>query len=74
MKAKILGGAAIAAAATALALAGTVPAQARKAHHAARPAAEKYECGGKNGCPSMKKSEDKAASTEKPGAKPTEGK
>ncbi|MGE5368830.1 MAG: hypothetical protein ACM3PD_04425 [Chloroflexota bacterium] len=74
MKVKILGGAAVAVAATALALAGAVPAQARRAHHAAKPAAEKHACGGKNGCPSMNKSEDKAATTEKPEAKPAEGK
>lgn len=77
MKAKILGGAAIAATATALALAGAIPAQAKKAHHPAKPAAEKHACGGKNGCPSMNKSEDKAAapSADKPAdAKPADAK
>lgn len=62
MKAKILGGAALAAATVSLALSGAAPAQAKgKAHHATKPAHEKSSCGGKNGCPGMGKGEDKAA-------------
>lgn len=52
MKSGTLGGAAVAAAAVALALAGVGPAAAKgKAHHPPKPAAEKHNCGGKNGCP-----------------------
>lgn len=60
MKPTILPGAALAAAALALALA--TPAEAK--HHgrrAAKPAAEKHSCGGKNGCPGMNKSDAKEA-------------
>lgn len=77
MKVKILGGTALAAAAAALALTGASPAQAKKGHHAAKPASEKHSCGGKNGCPSMNKTEEKAPapSADKPAeAKPAEGK
>jgi hypothetical protein len=61
MKTKVLAGAAVAAATVSLALAGAVPAQAKGKHHsAAKPAAEKHNCGGKNGCPAMGKGEEKA--------------
>lgn len=62
MKNKVLGGTALAAATVSLALAGAMPAQAKgKHHHAAKPSAEKHNCGGKNGCPGMSKSDDKQA-------------
>ncbi|WP_363346070.1 hypothetical protein [Methylocystis echinoides] len=75
MKAKIFGGAAAALATVALAL-GAPPAEARhKAHRAPKAAAEKHKCGGKNGCPAMSKTEDKAPAPEKPAdAKPAESK
>lgn len=60
MNLKILGGAALAAAAVSLAISGATLAQA-KHRHAAKPAAEKHNCGGKNGCPGMSKSGDKPA-------------
>lgn len=62
MKAKIFGGAAVAMATVALALAGASPAQAKhKAHRAPKAESEKHKCGGKNGCPAMGKSEEKSA-------------
>ncbi|MGJ0510477.1 MAG: hypothetical protein ACR652_25810 [Methylocystis sp.] len=72
MKANILGGAALAAATVSLALSGAVPAQAKGKHQAARPAAEKHNCGGKNGCPGMSKGDDKAAAEKPADAKPAE--
>lgn len=73
MKAKIFGGAAVAMATVALALAGAAPAQAKhKAHRAPKAEMEKHKCGGKNGCPAMGKKEEKS---ESPAAeKPAEGK
>lgn len=65
MKARALGGAAVAMASIAIALAGAVPAQAKgKAHRNLKPAAEKHNCGGKNGCPAA------SENTSKPGAAP----
>jgi FlaG/FlaF family flagellin (archaellin) len=69
MKAKAFGGAAVAMAAISIALAGTLPAEAKgKAHRAPKPAAEKHKCGGKNGCPAAGESAEKpsAPSAEKP--------
>lgn len=81
MKNKVLGGTALAAATVSLALAGALPAQAKgKHHHVAKPAAEKHNCGGKNGCPGMSKSDDKQAEPAKTdaakpdSAKPAESK
>jgi hypothetical protein len=74
MKTGVLGGAILAATAASLALSNAVPAQAKgKHHHAAKPAAEKHGCGGKNGCPSMNKG-DKPAEAAAPEAKPADGK
>lgn len=61
MKARIICGAAIAAATVSLALAGAAPAQAKgKSHRAPKATTEKHNCGGKNGCPAMGKGDDKA--------------
>lgn len=66
MKVSAFGGAAVAAAAISIALAGIAPAEARgKAHRAQKPAAEKHACGGKNGCPSAA-----SESSQKPEAAP----
>ena len=71
MKSKVLGGAVLAAAAAALALSNAVPAQAKgKQRHAAKPAAEKHGCGGKNGCPTMKKSDNPADAPKSPADAP----
>lgn len=71
IKATAFGGAAIAAAAISIALAGVAPAEAKgKTHRAEKPAAEKHACGGKNGCPAVSESSQKPAAapaTEKPG-------
>lgn len=76
MKARIIGGAAIAAATVSIALAGASPAEARaKTHRAPKATAEKHNCGGKNGCPAMSKTEEKpAAQTSEPSAAPAAGK
>lgn len=69
MKTRVLGGASVAVAAISIALAGTLPAEAKgKAHRAAKPAAEKHKCGGKNGCPAAGESAEKPAApaAEKP--------
>ncbi len=72
MKAKILGGAAVAMATIALALAGAPAAQAKhKAHRAPKADAQKHQCGGKNGCPAKGEAEEKS---EAPAAKPAESK
>jgi hypothetical protein len=66
MKVTAFGGGAIAMASIALALAGTVPAEAKgRTHRSPKPAAEKHNCGGKNGCPAA------SESTSKPAAAPT---
>lgn len=66
MKSKVCGGAAVAVAALSMVLAGVAPAAAKgKAHRAQKPAAEKHNCGGKNGCPAA------SESSEKPAAAPT---
>lgn len=69
MKARVFGGASVAVAAVSIALAGTVPAEAKgKAHRAPKPAEEKHKCGGKNGCPAAGETTEKPASpaAEKP--------
>jgi hypothetical protein len=69
MKARTFGGATVAMAAISLALAGTLPAEAKgKSHRAQKPAAEKHKCGGKNGCPAAGEAAEKPAApaTEKP--------
>lgn len=66
MNVRVYSGAAVAAAAISIALAGIAPAEARgKAHRTQKPAAEKHSCGGKNGCPAA------SESSEKPAAAPT---
>lgn len=77
MKRNILSGAALAAAALSLAIAGAGPALAKhKAHQRAPKASvEKSKCGGKNGCPAKAESKEAPAGEAKPAeAKPVEGK
>jgi hypothetical protein len=69
MKARAFGGATVAMAAISIALAGTLPAEAKgKAHRTPKAAAEKHKCGGKNGCPAAGEGAEKSAapSAEKP--------
>jgi hypothetical protein len=63
-------------AAVSLAIAGGSPAAAKsKARRAAKPAAEKHACGGKNGCPAAGKADDKPAAPAAPSTgKPAETK
>jgi hypothetical protein len=71
MKPQTLSGAVLAVAALSLALGGAVPAQARhKAHRPHKPVAEKHNCGGKNGCPGVNKSESAPKPEEKPAPAP----
>jgi hypothetical protein len=59
-----------------LAVVGAAPATAKsKARRAAKPAAEKHACGGKNGCPTAGKADDKPAAPAAPSTgKPAETK
>lgn len=69
MKSKVYRGAAFAVAAFSMVLAGAAPIEAKgKKHRAPKPAAEKHNCGGKNGCPAA------SENAEKPAAVPTVGK
>ncbi|WP_330084123.1 hypothetical protein [Methylocystis iwaonis] len=77
MKRNILPGAALAAAALSLVLAGAGPAVAKHKAHPRAPKAsvEKSKCSNKNGCPAKAESKDAPAGEAKPAEiKPGEGK
>ncbi|KAF2991013.1 hypothetical protein OGR47_03435 [Methylocystis sp. MJC1] len=76
MKPNILSGAALAAAALSLAIAGAAPAEAKhKAHHRpSKETAEKHKCSGKNSCPAKAESKEAPADARPAEGKPGEGK
>jgi hypothetical protein len=72
MKKQAVSGAALAAAALSLVLAGSPAIAKHKAQRAPKATAEKHNCGGKNGCPA--KAEEKPAAPAAAGDKPADAK